>query len=279
MYLNPFKSKVYKDDLVLIYGIPFMALITSIVGTDYSVNYIFKDFTFLWKVTFSYVEVLCIWFFFRFWLIKIDYYFPLTLKNSKQRLFFQILVMFGGYVLFRSLFIPLNELFFNRPFNWRIHFNSDLPIALTLIVLINLLYYHWGWVQLKQKPKVVTTSSLNDLSAYTKPTYIRVQRGKKTNLIDVTAIAYCYKKDGLTYLKKFDGKLFTITESLKSINGRYELTLFYRVNRQFLVHRAAIQSYQTLSNRQIQLTLHPATTITCEVNKNKAKAFKEWIKK
>ena len=122
MYLSLFKNKIYKDYLILIYGIPFIAIITSLVGTEYSLNAIFGKSTFLWMVFFSYLEVLCIWFFFRISLIKIDQYFPLTLKNSKQRIFIQVLIMFVGYSLFRFLFIPINELFFNRPFNWRIPF-------------------------------------------------------------------------------------------------------------------------------------------------------------
>jgi len=278
MPLSLFKYKVYKDYLILLYGVPFIALVTTIVGMEYSLNYIFRNTTFWWKILFTYIEVMCIWVSFRLSLVKIDQYFPFTAKNSKQRLIIQMVVMFVLYAFFRLLFIPINELFFNHTFNWRIHFNSDLPIAITFIILINLLYYHWIWAHLIQK-KVEVVSSPNDFSSSTKSSLIPIQRGKKTNLINVKEIAYFYKKDGLTYLKQFNGEVFLIDESLKSLINTYYLGRFYRVNRQFIIHYTAIQSFQTLPNRQVQIILQPASPIVCKVNKNNVKAFKVWLKK
>ena len=279
MPLTLFKDKIYKDYLILLYGIPFIALVTTIVGMEYSLNYIFRNTTFWWKVLFTYIEVMCIWVSFRLSLVKIDQYFPFTVKNSKQRLIIQMVVMFVLYAFFRLLFIPINELFFNHSFNWRIHFNSDLPIAITFIILINLLYYHWIWTHLIQGKVEVVSSSPNDFSSSTKSSLIPIQRGKKTNLINVKEIAYFYKKDSLTYLKQFNGEVFLIDESLKSLINTYHLEGFYRVNRQFIIHYAAIQSFQTLPNRQVQIILQPASPIVCKVNKNNVKAFKVWLKK
>jgi len=278
MDLTLFKNTIYKDYLILLYGIPFIALVTSIVGTEYSLLYILEKPTFLWMVLLSYLEVLGIWLSFRFSLIKIEQQLPFTLENSKQRLLIQMLVMFVLYILFRLLFIPINEIFFDRPFNWRIHFNSDLPLAILFIILINMLYYHWAWGHLiQQKAAPIPVPSSQSLSSSSKPTTIASQKGKKTILINVEEIAYFYKKDGLTHVKKFNGDSFLLDESLKSITQTYNLAHFYRANRQFLINHAAIQSYETLPNRQLQVLLHPVSPISCKVNKNNLKAFREWL--
>ena len=141
-------------------------------------------------------------------------------------------------------------------------------------------YYHWAWGHLIQKKTApLPVPSSQSLSYSAKPTKISSQKGKKTILINIEEIAYFYKKDGLTYVKKFNGDSFLLDESLKSITQTYDLAHFYSANRQFLINHAAIQSYETLPNRQLQILLHPVPPISCKVNKNNLKTFRAWLQK
>ncbi|MEQ9438758.1 MAG: LytTR family DNA-binding domain-containing protein [Cyclobacteriaceae bacterium] len=104
-----------------------------------------------------------------------------------------------------------------------------------------------------------------------------VKKGEQLMPIADDEIAYFYTENELVYLFTPQGKKYVIDYTLEQLDELVDTEKFFRINRQYLVHLAAIRQIHTYFNSRLKLNLNPATDDEVIVSKGKAKAFKQWL--
>jgi len=127
-------KNIYNDKIIIIWLLPAIAFITSLVGSDYDLAFL-TSFKFFKIFILSLVEVLTIWGLFRLILNFLDEYNPINKTNSKKRFLLQLLLCLVVYFVFRFLFVYIEVNLLNRTFSKRMYLNSDLPTEITSAIL------------------------------------------------------------------------------------------------------------------------------------------------
>jgi len=88
----------------------------------------------------------------------------------------------------------------------------------------------------------------------------------------------CFFKDNLFYLFTFSGEKYILDfESMEDIEEIISPRLFYRANRQTIVHIDAIQSVMPKENAKLILHLRDPLKMEVDISREKAPAFKKWF--
>lgn len=89
-------------------------------------------------------------------------------------------------------------------------------------------------------------------------------------------IALFYIENEITHLVTFENKSYTINKTIENIE-EIAPDDFFRVNRQFLVHRKAIKEASQYFARKLSLSLTIPFGETITVSKNKVADFLDWL--
>ncbi|HAS39566.1 MAG TPA: DNA-binding response regulator [Microscillaceae bacterium] len=81
------------------------------------------------------------------------------------------------------------------------------------------------------------------------------------------------------YLYTFVGEKFPLFKKLEYVESVCDPTQFFRINRQMLVNRAAVVSFESYFNRKIALHLKVKLEEVVVVSRLKVAPFKEWLEK
>lgn len=88
----------------------------------------------------------------------------------------------------------------------------------------------------------------------------------------------CFMRDNLNYLYTFSGEKYILDYStLEEIEELVDPRLFYRANRQCIVHIDAIQSVKPHENQKLSLYLKAPLKMEFDISREKAPAFKKWF--
>lgn len=109
-----------------------------------------------------------------------------------------------------------------------------------------------------------------------KTTFLVSQRDKLMP-ITIAEIAYFYIEHELTFIHTFDNRRFVINQTLDELEKVLDSRLFYRANRQFLVHAKAIVEVEQYFARKLLLKLSTQTKEPIIVSKAKASEFLQWL--
>ena len=101
--------------------------------------------------------------------------------------------------------------------------------------------------------------------------------GTKIHSIEVADIAYFYSEEKATFLLTKSGQLLPLEYSLDQLSGLVNPGHFFRVNRQFLVARTAIQAVHAYSAGKLKLDLLPASRHEVFVSMSRLSEFKDWL--
>ncbi len=100
----------------------------------------------------------------------------------------------------------------------------------------------------------------------------------KTLVVKAEDIAVFYIKDEKVYLQAFNGQKYPFHKKLDYIESVCDPKDFFRINRQMLVNRKAIESFQDYFNRKVILELNVRPEKEPIVSRLKVSPFKEWLK-
>lgn len=100
---------------------------------------------------------------------------------------------------------------------------------------------------------------------------------ERTIIIKLDDIAYFSIENEITYLLTFENKKYPIYKKLEHIVSVTNPDYFFRINRQMLVNRKTIQSYEPYFNRKIVLHLSVKTEEQPIVSRLKVSEFKKWL--
>lgn len=88
----------------------------------------------------------------------------------------------------------------------------------------------------------------------------------------------CFMRDQLNYLFTFGGEKYILDyNSLEEIEELLDPQLFYRANRQYIVHVDAIQSVRPHENQKLTLILKAPLKMEVDISREKAPSFKKWL--
>ncbi len=104
-----------------------------------------------------------------------------------------------------------------------------------------------------------------------------ISLGTKIHSIETSDIAYFYSEEKASFLLTREGLLLPLEQSLDQVSSQVNPAQFFRVSRQFLVSRSAIQAIQTYSASRLRLSLQPASRQEIFVSVHRLADFKDWL--
>lgn len=102
---------------------------------------------------------------------------------------------------------------------------------------------------------------------------------EKTLIVQVEDIALFTVLKETVYLHTFEGKKYPLFKKLEHIESVCDSNQFFRINRQMLVNRKAVVSFEPYFNRKIAITLKIKFDEKPIVSRLKVTQFKEWLEK
>lgn len=104
-----------------------------------------------------------------------------------------------------------------------------------------------------------------------------VSLGTKIRSVEVSDVAYFFSEGKAIFLVPEEGTSLPVEYSLDQVAGMLNPTQFFRVNRQFLVARPAIQTIHAYSAGKLKLDLLPASRHEVFVSLSRITEFKNWL--
>lgn len=103
-----------------------------------------------------------------------------------------------------------------------------------------------------------------------------VKAGQKISYKNTSEIAFFYTRDGIHYLKTFDGRKFQIDKTLEEAERVLDPKVFFRINRQCLININAIKSVEQ-EYRRLLIHTEPLTEEEQFVSRPRSPLFKAWL--
>lgn len=170
-----------------------------------------------------------------------------------------------------------NEFFMTRPpeFNVAIIFAYDVPFACLMVTIIQMAYgllYMRNYYEARLR-QTVNSSEVTNTSRKT----ILANFGKTKIPLPSSAIAFVHKVGDFNALQTFEGKEYTLDETLDQLEQWLEKADFFRINRQCIAQRRTIVSMKNDPTGKILLTLSPTPPGEISVSRKKAQEFRNWM--
>lgn len=128
-----------------------------------------------------------------------------------------------------------------------------------------------------QKDYNIEVSSFEALNSKNYQKKFLTQLKEKTIIVSVEEIAAFSVQNDTVYLYTFTGKKYPIYKKLEYVESVCDPDKFFRINRQVLVSREAIVSFEPYFNRKIVLQLSVEIDQTVVVSRLKVSSFKNWL--
>jgi two-component system, LytTR family, response regulator len=113
-------------------------------------------------------------------------------------------------------------------------------------------------------------------SAY-KSNFLIPLKGDKLMPLKADDIGYLYIDHGVVKVFTFDGKAYTMDNTLDELEGMLDPELFFRANRQFIISRKALKDIDFWFNSKLSVNLKVQTPEKIIVSKAKVTEFKNWF--
>lgn len=100
---------------------------------------------------------------------------------------------------------------------------------------------------------------------------------EKTIIKLVDEVALFAVENEIVYLYSHTGEKYAMSNKMESIETSCDPNQFFRINRQMLINRTAIRSFEPYFNRKIILELSVKLSDNPVVSRLKVSAFKDWL--
>jgi DNA-binding LytR/AlgR family response regulator len=131
--------------------------------------------------------------------------------------------------------------------------------------------------QTKENPGIEAVLDLLDQRQKKYKTRFLIKVGSKLLPLQVSEIAYFFSSDGFTHIVTNANRKFLADQTLDELEQVLNPQIFYRSNRQFLVHVQSIQALHQYFKGKLKLDLNPKPDEDVIVSREKARSFKDWL--
>lgn len=129
-------------------------------------------------------------------------------------------------------------------------------------------------VDIQQLLKMVTNPQMN-APAYKEKFIVKV---RNQWLPVLTKNIACFFRDQLNYLFTFEGEKYILDfTTLDEIEELLDPKIYYRANRQAILHIESIQSVKPVENQKLIVTLKSPLKMSLDISREKAPGFKKWF--
>lgn len=283
----------YQDKWLRIIGYPLLGFILRHFGEYESIGTLMKQPLYYGDLVWNTLIVALSWEANR----RLIRYLDTQYSWVSQRFQRFIIQAFGSLTitvpLVASMIYIWNELIISRPNNFNTGYLLvyDFPLTIVFTILVHMvytgMYFHQYYTHtiedLHSRVRELETSvaGVKSSADLIKPSGYRdlliVNYGTSSVPVQTNAIAFIYKQNEVSFIKTFDGKEYTSSSSLETLEELLDPTVFFRLNRQMLGNIRAIKLFKSDSSGKLILTLDPSASEEVTVSKKKAAEFKEWI--
>lgn len=104
-----------------------------------------------------------------------------------------------------------------------------------------------------------------------------VKVGEHLRTIEVSQIHYFYSQDKATFCHTADGRNFILDYSLEQLEEMVDPSVYYRINRKYLVGAHAIKDLISYTNSRLKLVLINSADHDIIVARERVQHFKAWL--
>ena len=105
-----------------------------------------------------------------------------------------------------------------------------------------------------------------------------INKGDSLLIVEIDKIAYFYSEDKATFIITKDNQKYITNDSLDNVINTIDPSVFFRINRQFIISINSIAKISNYFNYKLKLDLIPETkNDNTIVSRTKVKEFKEWL--
>jgi DNA-binding LytR/AlgR family response regulator len=260
----------YHPDVIL-----FVILIPFISAFNYYLTYsnIQLNGFLLLTFTIDTVQGYCAWWGVRAFILYLDKKWPYE-RGVVKRIVFQL---FSTLVIGLFIISVLTELvsLIAKGKPAPLHFYTiDLFIISIWFFVINGIYLGLHFYHLYQE-----SEGRRQHENQIKADGIFVKQGKQEIRLSYDELEGFYVDEDYTVTCQREGKKFYLTQSLDKIEKTLPATSFFRLNRQYIVHRQIVSGFKRSDNGKILVLLQKTTNFPAEipVSRLRAPAFKGWF--
>lgn len=260
----------YHPDVVL-----FLILIPFISAFNYYLTYSNIKLSWFLLLTFSIdtAQGYLAWWGVRTAILYLDKKWPYE-KGLMKRIVFQLFATLMIGLLIISVLTELVSLIAKGKPAPLSFYTKDLFIISIWFFVINGIYLGLHFYHLYQESEARRQSE-NQIKA----DGIFVKQGKQDIRLSYDELEGFYVDEDYAVASQLGGKKFYLTQSLDKIEKTLPISSFYRLNRQYIVHRQIISGFKRADNGKILVMLQSTTNFPTEipVSRLKAAAFKGWF--
>lgn len=288
-----FKSGIQREKWLasLLIGICVITIKGVGVGEPSLSIYLGKMFSWPYVIDVLYVTWMAtlLWYFNRCSMLALGSWLNWSVSPYRRLLARTILNVIGsGLVIYGCTTLYFSLL--GVQFSDTIFFSTDLPLALLLTLLINIVYVGiliWNQYQdTISRPASTLVQSVEEYEAHRMPnlnakeyiTYCLVTAGKSFVPVYTHEVAFFYKAGEITFLKSFSGHEYSVEYTLEQLEQSLDLGDFFRANRQFIINQKAVKKFDQADHRKLDVYLYPTPALPLVISQKKAVAFKKWMK-
>ncbi|MBC5773114.1 response regulator transcription factor [Pontibacter sp. KCTC 32443] len=114
------------------------------------------------------------------------------------------------------------------------------------------------------------------LQQQVKSTFL-VKQGQAIKTIPVEEVSYFWAEEGVVFLVTKQNKRFIVNYTLDQLEEQIDSAIFFRANRQLIVHINAVQEVRPYFKGRLSVLLHPSTEKEVIISSSKAPGFKDWL--
>lgn len=154
-------------------------------------------------------------------------------------------------------------------------FSVELPVTMLAIGLVNISYMYW----LQGRSSVARVVFPDVPEPPPLPRTLVLSSGTRNVVVPVETVRWVTKEGELAIVRVADGSSYVSTDSLDSLQEKLgSEDLFFRANRQHIVHRLSCGSFRSHRSGKIDLALAHDDATELSISQKRAPAFRAWLK-
>lgn len=118
---------------------------------------------------------------------------------------------------------------------------------------------------------------LKDLNSLSHKDRIMIKRGQQLSFLKIDQIACFFAEGKFAYAVDTQYNKYILDNTLSTLENEISPRLFFRINRNLIVHIDAISKVHSWAGNRLQVELKGATQVDTVVSRERVTAFKEWL--